>query len=124
MNKKVQAKHITDEQILYVIDLCEVNEGRWTLIWDLEYYYPMIPRKVLLAKCKSMIRRGLLDGCPCGCRGDFERPDRWERQQDREKAKKYLGENYTIEKIVDGVMLLRTWSEFKLIPVKEDKTNE
>jgi predicted transcriptional regulator len=27
--------------------------------------------KLVLAKMKSMIKRGLVDGCPCGCRGDF-----------------------------------------------------
>jgi hypothetical protein len=29
------------------------------------------PEKVVLAKLRSMTRRGLVDGCPCGCRGDF-----------------------------------------------------
>lgn len=30
--------------------------------------------KVVLAKLRSLIRRGLLDGCYCGCRGDIELP--------------------------------------------------
>jgi hypothetical protein len=29
------------------------------------------PEKVALAKMKALIRRGLVDGCACGCRGDF-----------------------------------------------------
>lgn len=29
------------------------------------------PRKVALAKMRSLINRGLVDGCACGCRGDF-----------------------------------------------------
>lgn len=29
------------------------------------------PRKLRLAKMKMLIRRGLVDGCDCGCRGDF-----------------------------------------------------
>ena len=32
------------------------------------------PEKVALAKMRSLIKRGLVDGCPCGCRGDFELP--------------------------------------------------
>jgi len=31
-----------------------------------------IPEKVVLAKAKRLIRRGLIDGCGCGCRGDFQ----------------------------------------------------
>lgn len=30
------------------------------------------PRKVVLAKLKALIGQGLLDGCACGCRGDFQ----------------------------------------------------
>ncbi|MBL7487125.1 hypothetical protein [Frankia sp. AgW1.1] len=33
---------------------------------------PVIPEKIVLAKAKRLIRRGLLEGCACGCRGDFE----------------------------------------------------
>jgi len=29
------------------------------------------PPKLALAKMKSMIRKGLVEGCACGCRGDF-----------------------------------------------------
>lgn len=31
-----------------------------------------IPNKLLLAKMKKLIRQNLVDGCACGCRGDFE----------------------------------------------------
>jgi hypothetical protein len=27
---------------------------------------------LLLAKMRSLLKRGLVDGCCCGCRGDFE----------------------------------------------------
>lgn len=30
-----------------------------------------IPWKLALAKMNSLIRRGLVDGCVCGCRGDY-----------------------------------------------------
>jgi hypothetical protein len=29
------------------------------------------PEKLKLAKMRMMIRRGAVDGCDCGCRGDF-----------------------------------------------------
>lgn len=28
--------------------------------------------KLALAKMRQMIKKGLVDGCGCGCRGDFE----------------------------------------------------
>lgn len=30
------------------------------------------PQKVVLAKMASLYKRGLVNGCPCGCRGDWE----------------------------------------------------
>lgn len=30
-----------------------------------------IPEKVVRAKAKRLITRGFVDGCACGCRGDF-----------------------------------------------------
>jgi hypothetical protein len=33
---------------------------------------PDTPEKVGVAKMKSLIKRGLVSGCCCGCRGDFE----------------------------------------------------
>ena len=32
---------------------------------------PGTPRKLVLAKMRSLIKRKLVDGCDCGCRGDF-----------------------------------------------------
>lgn len=33
---------------------------------------PETPSKVVLAKMRQLIKRGLVSGCGCGCRGDFE----------------------------------------------------
>lgn len=30
-----------------------------------------IPQKLVVAKMASLIKRGLVDGCGCGCRGDY-----------------------------------------------------
>jgi len=32
---------------------------------------PGVPEKLALAKMRMLERRGLIDGCTCGCRGDF-----------------------------------------------------
>lgn len=34
-----------------------------------------LPEKLILSKMNNMIRRGLITGCTCGCRGDFELVD-------------------------------------------------
>ena len=33
---------------------------------------PNLPDKLVMAKMSKLMRRGLVDGCDCGCRGDFE----------------------------------------------------
>lgn len=33
--------------------------------------HPDAPEKVLLAKLRAMVRKGLIGGCGCGCRGDW-----------------------------------------------------
>ena len=32
---------------------------------------PGTPPKLQLAKMRMLMRRGIVQGCPCGCRGDF-----------------------------------------------------
>lgn len=39
---------------------------------DVEEKFPGVPWKVLLAKARACRKKGLIDGCCCGCRGDFE----------------------------------------------------
>jgi hypothetical protein len=34
------------------------------------------PEKLYLAKMQQLIGKGLVDGCPCGCRGDYELTDK------------------------------------------------
>jgi hypothetical protein len=88
----VQAKDISDEEFLEVVR--KYNDGempdeviswpnhpewkeqiisgpRWASVWDLEKYFDA-PRKVILAKASKLLRKGLMDGCACGCSGSFE----------------------------------------------------
>ena len=37
------------------------------------------PKKLALAKMRSLLRRGLVEGCGCGCRGDFVLSDEGRR---------------------------------------------
>lgn len=36
--------------------------------------WPGVPPKVVLAKARKLIERKVIEGCGCGCRGDFEIP--------------------------------------------------
>lgn len=44
----------------------------WVHTWNLQALMPAFPPEVILAKARALLRRGLITGCGCGCRGDFE----------------------------------------------------
>lgn len=69
MSKAVQAKDISDADVMRAID----STGGPSMRSELEKRLARFPAKVLNAKLRSMLRRGLITGCACGCRGDFER---------------------------------------------------
>lgn len=84
--KAIQCKHIPDLPILLLL---RENRGQSTC-WDwstgfdwatrahlegpgvLSAMPPDIPFKLALAKMHMLERRGFIDGCTCGCRGDFK----------------------------------------------------
>lgn len=51
----------------------EIGEPHWANRFDLARATGA-PAKVIQAKCSKLIKRGVLDGCACGCRGDFTIP--------------------------------------------------
>lgn len=59
-------------------DIATVLAGHPELVGATAQDWPDVPPKVVLAKAKRLIARRLIDGCSCGCRGDFTRldPDR------------------------------------------------
>ena len=75
----MQCKDIPEEPILRFLDALN---GRWA-VWyqnDREPYFdnsvqlampPNLPSKLIVAKMGQMIKKGIVDGCPCGCRGDY-----------------------------------------------------
>jgi hypothetical protein len=71
----MQCKDIPDEPILRFLD----DLDRWATYGE-GHSMPTVrdampantPKKLQLAKMRSLIDRGLVSGCHCGCRGDFE----------------------------------------------------
>ena len=77
----MQCKDIPDEPVLRFL---AVHGGIGCTLWRNEDGTPMnarsaiqampdgVPWKLANAKMAMLMRRGLVDGCPCGCRGDWE----------------------------------------------------
>lgn len=72
----MQCKDIQDDPILQFL---AQHIGTWCTYGD-TYSMPTVryampentPKKLQLAKMRQLIKRGLANGCCCGCRGDFE----------------------------------------------------
>lgn len=72
----MKAADISDREMLaFILPINEEGQARgsagWAQVWDLVPHWPGFPQKVVMAKAKQLVKRGLLDGCTCGCRGDF-----------------------------------------------------
>lgn len=74
-----QAKDITDEQVIVAVILTRGRGGvaEWAATWDIVEHLGSFPPKVVVAKLKSCVRRGVIQGHVCSmtepyCRGDFE----------------------------------------------------
>lgn len=86
----MKCSDIPDVPLLWYI-LC-VNKSDGWCTWDshnsrnVKHGMPNdIPAKLVLAKMRMLIRRKLVSGCGCGCRGDFEIT---------EKGKEYLKKHF------------------------------
>lgn len=78
-----QCKDIPDLPIVQFVTLMDGAWGTWCwsdktdMMNSVAPLFPVdIPEKLLLSKMAALIRRGLIDGCPCGCRGDYEATDK------------------------------------------------
>ena len=70
----MKCKDIPDFQVLEFLALYDPEWCNWNMgnQRDICNAFPDgTPKKMVLSKIKSLIRRGLVDGCGCGCRGDF-----------------------------------------------------
>jgi len=81
---KIQAKHIRAEDMLALIEAINAipkmyRRGypyfefrkSWANTWDIFALWPDIPPKVIMAKLRNLEKKGLIDGCTCGCYGGF-----------------------------------------------------
>lgn len=77
MIKDFQCKDIDDVEVLGFLLFQKVhNNGAWSTYGSgnptIQDVCPVgTPLKVQLAKMRILFRRGFIDGCTCGCRGDF-----------------------------------------------------
>ena len=79
--KTIQAKHVDKLSILQFLK--DLND-QWACIYKPDDECPLvessvwnvipmdIPYKVGVAAMANLMKRGLVTGCTCGCRGDFE----------------------------------------------------
>lgn len=78
--RRMQCKDIPDAAFV-----AAVRQGRrslanaWAHAWDvhteLEAAVGPVPVNLFYAKARRLVARGLIGGCPCGCRGDFHPPE-------------------------------------------------
>lgn len=72
-----------------ILEYLSNYQGDWTSLWSgyfketdpeqTDVYYSMpegTSREAALFKLRKLHRLGLIGGCPCGCRGDFEITDK------------------------------------------------
>lgn len=76
MSRPPKASDISDGCILAAVSATQGLHGvpERSSLFDIYRALDQYPRKVVLAKLKSAVRRKLIEGCCCGCRGDFELP--------------------------------------------------
>lgn len=72
MKKSVQAKNISDDEVLRVVDRRSGYDS-FVSTFEIQAELSSFPEKAVLAKLRSMVKRGILSGCACGCRGNFRR---------------------------------------------------
>lgn len=74
MDKRLQAKHVPDEALLAEIDRQNRERPHYAgAIWWEAAERLGLPGKIVLAKARALVKRGIVEGCCCGCRGDFRR---------------------------------------------------
>lgn len=72
--RRPKASDIPDTLMLLIVGRVNL-EGRWAHDGDLNQAFWVYPPKVVAAKIKRLCKRGYVDGCWCGCRGDWTLTD-------------------------------------------------
>lgn len=73
----------SDIPTVEVLRLLAQHQGEWCT-WGIGYSMPTVadgmppgvPPKLQLAKMRRLVAQGLVAGCTCGCRGDWEITDK------------------------------------------------
>ena len=74
----MQCKDISTEKILEWLNNRRINKKIWACWFDgfensIGQCMPEdVPDKLKIVKMSNLIDKGLVDGCGCGCRGDYE----------------------------------------------------
>ena len=75
--KTIAAMQCKDVPDIPVLEFLAQNPDQWHNWYFGDEYDvhlampPNTPEKIVHAKLNKLIRRGLVDGCTCGCRGDY-----------------------------------------------------
>lgn len=82
----MKCSDIPDELILNYL---AQHQGRWTMLFNVKFstwvddalveaniFPDGVNYKLALAKMRQLYKRGLVGGCPCSCRGDWEITDK------------------------------------------------
>ena len=84
--KVTKAAHIPDDVMLAAVAVGQRMQAdrfnirsiddAWAMRWDVEAEVSRVMGedvhwKITLAKARKLINQGRMDGCPCGCRGDY-----------------------------------------------------
>lgn len=99
--EKLQTKNLSDDVVLILLSK---YQGQWGFfngnkinffvngtIKEEKVFKETIPIKLIRSKYKSLVKRGLIGGCYCGCRGDFEITDKGLEKIGAIRVKKYTG---------------------------------
>jgi len=77
-SKRIQAKDVDEVPILrFLGSHGNTWKTHWMSArqdWSLPFAVPYVqafPERVILAKLRALVERGLARGCGCGCRGDW-----------------------------------------------------
>ena len=77
-NNKIQCKDVPDIPILEFLLQRQVEGKTWCCWFDgfensIGQAMPIAtPEEIIITKMSRLIDRGLVSGCSCGCRGDYE----------------------------------------------------
>lgn len=91
----MQCKDVPTDDVLRFL---AQHQGRWST-WGEGYSMPTVrdamppgtPAKLQLTKMRTLWRRDLVGGCPCGCRGDWEITDKGLAQIGVARTTRYTG---------------------------------